>query len=178
MKEFWTAESGEKIVYYEALQFVKGIWKSRKRKWNGNWKLKLETEMGTKKMHQSLVLCFFIVCLLLYYLALWVMCFAFTLVLCFVITACCNLVWFTCETVWARDYWPPVLEQGQHFYYCSLVPRPTSSFNCLLCVKLIIIVQAVSSWSGPEVGVAATNYTPVRKWVWQLLTIMIVIVKH
>ena len=25
-----------------------GIWKSRKQKWNGNWKWKLETEMGTK----------------------------------------------------------------------------------------------------------------------------------
>ena len=36
--------------------------------------------------------------------------------------------------------------------------------------------QAVSSWSGPEVGVAFINYIQVRRWVWQFLNIMIVIV--
>ena len=58
---------------------------------NGNWKRKWE-----QKTHQSLVQCFFIVCLvitLVFYLAMviglavWVMSFAFTPVLCFVITA-------------------------------------------------------------------------------------------
>ena len=57
---------------------------------------KQETKVGAKKTHQSLVQCFFIVCLVITLvfnlaivmgLALWVMSFAFTPVLCFVITA-------------------------------------------------------------------------------------------
>ena len=63
-------------------------------------KQKLETEIGngsgSKKVHQSLVQCFFIVCLVITLvfnlvivmgLAVWVTSFAFTPVLCFVITA-------------------------------------------------------------------------------------------
>ena len=37
-----------------------------------------------------------------------------------------------------------ILEQGQHSYSCSLVPRSTSSFDCLQCVK-----QIMASYPGP-----------------------------
>ena len=50
------------------VQLFWGIWKSRKWKWNGNWKRKLEMETGNgnwkrkletnQKTHQSLVQCF------------------------------------------------------------------------------------------------------------------------
>ena len=65
---------------------------------NGNWKWKLETKMGTKKntpitgaicfLHDVLghyTLVFYLA--MVTGLALWLMCFAFTLVLCFVIAA-------------------------------------------------------------------------------------------
>ena len=77
-----------------------GIWKSRKRKGNRNWKQKLEMEIGNgngnRKRTNHWCNVFFIVCLvitLVFYLAVviglavWVMSFAFTPVLCFVITA-------------------------------------------------------------------------------------------
>jgi len=35
--------------------------------------------------------------------------------------------------------------------------------------------QAASNWAGPEVGVAITNYIQVRKWEWQMLTIMLLL---
>ena len=93
----------------------------------------------------------------------WVVCFAFTLVLCFVIT---YLVWLTSTHVAGnvailsivyvqegRDtrlvaIWPfyLILEQGQYFYFCSLIPRPslTFSFENLQYVK-----QIMSSYPGP-----------------------------
>ena len=37
-----------------------------------------------------------------------------------------------------------ILKPGQHFYCCSLVHRPTSSFDCLQCVK-----QGMASYPGP-----------------------------
>ena len=175
MKEFWTAESGEKNCIMKHYNLWRAYGKAGNGNeteiGNGNWKRKWEQKnapiTGAMFLHSVLSHYSCIIGLALS-------------VVCFVIAACYNLVWFTCETVWARDYWRPVLEQGPHSYYCSLVPRFTSSFNCLLCVKLILIVQARSKQFqvGPEVGVPIINYTQVRKWVWQLLTIMIVIVKH
>ena len=40
-----------------------------------------------------------------------------------------------------------ILEQGQHSYSCSLVPRPTSSFDCLQSAKQIMAsyTQAVGT---------------------------------
>ena len=56
-------------------------------------------------------------------------------------------IWFTCERVLAQGYISCnltmrvtyfVLEQGKHSYSRSLVPRPTSGFDCLQCVKQIM----------------------------------------
>ena len=48
-----------------------------------------------------------------------------------------------------------VLEQGQHSYSCSLVPRPTSSFDCLQCVK-----QNMASYPGPGYNSPIPNTLP------------------
>ena len=48
-----------------------------------------------------------------------------------------------------------VLEQGQHSYSCSLVPRPTSSFDCLQCVK-----QIMASYPGPGYNSPISNTLP------------------
>ena len=127
--------------------------------------------MGTKKRTNHWCNVFFVVCLVIIVLsnvymtgfASHVLCLYSCSVLCDYLFSvidqrscgkqCCNLVWFTCERVWARDYTSCnltmrvtyfVLEQGQHSYSCSLVPRPTSSFDCLQCVK-----QIMASYPGP-----------------------------
>ena len=121
MKKFWTAESGRKIALW-SIVVCEGHMKSRKRKWNGNWKWKLETEMGTKNapitgamLRSSLV-------------HMW--------------DYCCYLTYF-------------ILEQGQHSYSCSFISRPTSSFNCLQCVK-----QIMDSYTGPGYNSPIPNTLP------------------
>ena len=120
------------------------------------------------------------------------MCFAFTPVLCFVITAfsvidyhscgkqCCNLVWFTCERVnltMRVTYF--VLEQGQHSYSCSLVPRPTSSFDCLQCVKQIMASYPGSGCNSsiPTIAFPSPQYLPMQKY-WCSVLIQTLISGH
>ena len=100
--------------------------------------------------------------------------FAFTPVLCFVITAFIVLLSsaHVASSVamqpgshlrrgWARDYSCNltmrvtyfILEQGEHFYSCSLVPRPTCSFDCLQCVK-----QIMASYPGPGYNSPIPNH--------------------
>ena len=48
-----------------------------------------------------------------------------------------------------------ILEQGEHSYSCSLVPRPTCSFDCLQCVK-----QIMTSYPGPGYNSPIPNHCP------------------
>ena len=51
----------------------------------------------------------------------------------------------------------------------SIVPN-----GMLACTQypFHLLYRPVARWSDPEVGVTIINYIQVRKWVWQLLTIM------
>ena len=139
--------------------------------WNRNWKWKLEMEIGNWKskweqknapitgLHSVLSHYF---CILLgngYRTGF--MCYVLCLYSCTVFCDYCfwlALMWLQSSLVhmWVGQgtrlvaIWPSelytyfVLEQGQHSYSCSLVPRPTSSFDCLQCVK-----QIMASYPGP-----------------------------
>ena len=56
-----------------------------------------------------------------------------------------------------------VLEWSQHF---SLVPRPTSSFDCLQCVKLIVASYPGPGYNSPIPNTLSPlpNYLPMQKY--------------
>ena len=125
-----------------------GIWKSRKQKWNGNWKHKCK-----QKTHQSLVQ-YFICSVLSHYSSIslcdWLCesCLPSWLPLLVVLVSQavlqCNLVhiWegarheISCNLNMTVTYF--IFKQGKHFYSCSLIPRCTSSFDCLQHVNQIL----------------------------------------
>ena len=137
---------------------------------NGNWKWKLETEMWTKK-HQSLVQCFLhsvlshYSCIVLtngyrtgfmsHVLCLFsctVLCdYSFLVVLMWQAMLQSSLVYMweglgtRLVAIWLWElYTYFILEQGQHSYSCSLVPRPTS-IPCSVWSKLWLHTQALGT---------------------------------
>ena len=149
-----------------------GIWKSRKRKWNGNWKWKLEMEIGNENGNKNAPITgamFSSQCalsLLLYHLlsngyrtgfmsrAL-LLCCALWLLLLSSTHVASNVAIQSGSRVRGSGHETScylimrVLEQGQHSYPCSLVPRPTSSFDCLQCVKQIMALYQGSGYNNP-----------------------------
>ena len=73
-----------------------------------------------------------------------------------------------------------VLEQGQHSYSCSLVPRPTSSFDCLQCVKQIMASYPGPGYNSPIPTIAfppPPQYLPMQKY-WCSVLIQTLISGH
>ena len=138
-------------------------WKLEMEIGNGNWKRKWEEKHTNHWCNVSFIvwlditLAFYVAMVI--WLALWVMCFPLLLY--------CALSFFWVVLMWQAmlqsslvHMWEGsghktscnlttrvtyfILQQGLHSYSCSLVPRPTSSFDCLQCVK-----QIMASYPGP-----------------------------